>query len=557
VAITVAAVAVGHPARRNNDLFRDEIKMVNKGMGKFSKEKKNKVMTVDEAVRLIDDGATVTTGGFCGAGFAEHIAIHLGKRFEAEQQPKGLTMVYCAGQGDFKTRGLNHLGKPGMVKRIIAGHYGASPMLSLYVIKNEIEAYNFPQGVISQMFRDIAAKKPRTITKVGLKTFVDPRLEGGKISSITTESLVDLVEYDGQEYLSYKTFPLDIAILRGTSADEDGNIALEREALVLESLAQAMAVKSCGGKVIVQVEQIVQRGSLRPKDVVIPGILVDAVVVADKENHWQTFDTPYNPSFSGEARVPMESIAPLKMGTRKIIARRAAFELRSGAVVNLGIGMPEGIANIANEEGVLEMLTLTAEPGIIGGMPASGLSFGASYNPEAIIDQPSQFDFYHGGGLDLAFLGLAQADRFGNLNVSRFGPKLAGAGGFIDITQNAKKVIFTGTFTAGGLQTGIEGGQLTIVQEGKFGKFVNAVEQVTFSGPYAVERKQPVLFITERCVFELTAKGLALVEIAPGIDLQKDILDQMEFAPDIPSEPQLMDRRIFLEKPMGLINDPE
>lgn len=531
--------------------------MVNKSVAKFSKEKKNKVMTADEAVRLINDGSMVTTGGFCGAGFAEHIAIHLGKRYETERHPRDLTMVYCAGQGDFQTKGLNHLGHPGMVKRIIAGHYGASPMLSQYVIKNEIEAYNFPQGVISQMFRDIAARKPRTITQVGLRTFVDPRLDGGQISSVTTEPLVDLVEYDGQEYLSYRTFPLDVAILRGTSSDEDGNISHEREALVLESLAQAMAVKACGGIVIVQVERVVQRGSLKPLDVVIPGILVDAVVVADKENHWQTFDTQYNPSFSGEARVPMDSIPSLSMGARKIIARRAAFELSSGAIVNLGIGMPEGIANIANEEGVLEMLTLTAEPGIIGGMPASGLSFGASYNPEAIIDQPSQFDFYHGGGLDVAFLGLAQADRFGNLNVSKFGPKLAGAGGFIDITQNAKKVIFTGTFTAGGLQISIKDGALTIIQEGKFGKFLNEVEQVTFSGPYAVERKQPVIFITERCVFELTEKGLALTEIAPGVDLQRDILDQMEFAPVIDTPPQLMDKRIFLEEPMGLINDPE
>ncbi len=513
-----------------------------------------KVVTAEEAVGMIHDGAAVTTGGFCGAGFAEDIAIRLAERYEKEGRPKGLTLIYCAGQGDFAARGLSHLGIEGLVKKIIAGHYGASPRLSRFVIDNKIEAYNFPQGIISQMFRDIAARKPRTISKVGLHTFVDPRVEGGRVNELAQERLVEVVSYDGEEYLAYKTLHVDFAILRGTSADEDGNVTMEKEALTLESLAQAMAAKGCGGKVIVQVERIVERGSMNPKLVKIPGVLVDAVVVARPENHWQTFDQPYNPSFSGQARVPMASVPRLQLNARKIIARRAAFELRAGDVVNLGIGMPEGIANVANEEGLLDTLTLTAEPGIIGGMPAGGLSFGAAYNPQAIIDQPSQFDFYHGGGLDAAFLGLAQADRFGNLNVSKFGPKLAGAGGFIDISQNARKVIFTGTFTAGGLDIAVQDGVLAIRAEGRSKKFISDVEQITFSGKYAAMRGQNVLFITERCVFRLSERGMEVVEIAPGIDLQRDIVGQMEFEPEVSSSLKVMDKRIFREEVMGLVN---
>lgn len=514
--------------------------------------RKNKVLTVEAAVRLIKNDATVTTGGFCGAGVAEEIVLQIEKQYLETHSPRNLTLVYCAGQGDFASRGMSHLGHEGLVGRIIAGYYGASPELTRFVIDNKIKAHNLPQGVLSQMFRDIAARKPRTITTVGLKTFVDPRLEGGKVNAITTDSIVDLIAFDGREYLAYKTFPIDVAILRGTTADEDGNITMEREALTLESLAQAMAVKSSSGIVMVQVERVVQRGTLNPKHVVIPGVLVDAVVVADQARHWQTFAEVYNPSFSGETKVPMATVPPLPMSARKIIARRAAFELRPGDTVNLGIGMPEGIANVANEEGVLAMVTLTAEPGVIGGMPAGGLNFGAAYNPQAIIDQPSQFDFYHGGGLDVAFLGLAQVDRFGNLNVSKFGPKLSGAGGFIDITQNAKKVVFAGTFMAGGIDVAIHDGQLMIRQEGRAMKFVQDVEQVTFSGIYAVERRQPVLYITERCVFELTPSGLELVEVAPGIDMEKDILCQMAFRPMVGNDVKLMDDRIFRDAPMGL-----
>ncbi len=514
--------------------------------------RRSKIMSTEQALSLIRDGDTVTTGGFCGAGLAEELVVGLEAAFLNHGAPKDLTLVYCAGQGDFKTKGLGRLGHSGLVKKIIAGHYGASPLLTRFAIENKIEAYNFPQGVLCQMLRDIAARKPRTISHVGLGTFADPRNQGGKVNAMTTEDMIELVEFDGKEYLAYKTFPIDVAVLRGTTADELGNITMEKEALTIESQAQAMAAKAGGGTVIVQVERVVQQGTLNPKDVKIPGIMVDAVVIARPEYHWQTFAEVYNPAYSGQTKVPMAMIEPLKMDVRKIIARRATMELDPDSVVNLGIGMPEGIANVANEEGILDDLTLTAEPGVIGGMPAGGLSFGASVNPQAIIDQPAQFDFYHGGGLDAAFLGLAQVDKEGNLNVSKFGPKLAGAGGFIDISQNAKKVIFMGTFTAGGLDVEISDHGLRIIREGQFRKFVDAVEQITFSGRQAIASGLTVLYITERCVFRLGTEGLELLEVAPGIDVEKDILSLMAFSPVMPDKITPMDSRLFAATAMGL-----
>ncbi|MBP1627786.1 MAG: carA 1 [Holophagaceae bacterium] len=510
-----------------------------------------KVITADQAARLIPDGAVVGASVMGLSGWAEEVVQAVDRRFVEESHPRQITLIHGSAVADMafkggQERGTTRLGKEGLVKRWVSGILGTSAGLSKLLMENKLEGYCLPQGVITQLWREIAAKRPGLITKVGLGTFVDPRVEGGKMNAAATEDLVKVVQFEGEEFLFYKSFPVDVAIIRGTCADENGNITMDKEGMLLEALPLAQAAKNSGGIVIAQVEHLVKNGTLNPKDVRVPGILVDHVVVATSTDYsWQTSGVYYNPAFAGEIKVPLGSLPELPMDERKIIARRAAMELSEGDIVNLGVGMPTDVAAVAAEEGVSEMMTLTTESGAIGGVPASQPNFGHAYNAEAIVDHHAQFDFYDGGGLDVAFLGFAQVDRVGNVNVSKFKGRPNGCGGFINITQTSKKIVYCGSFTAGGLAVEARNGKLVILHEGKNTKFFQDVEQITFSGKYASQIKQPVLYVTERAVFRLEKGELTLIEIAPGVDMEKDILRLMAFKPRISPDLKLMPSEIF------------
>jgi propionate CoA-transferase len=488
----------------------------------------------DEAASLIADGQTIACGGFVGAAHPEALTAAIGRRFRSNGTPQDLTLVYGAGQGDGKSRGLNHLAHEGLVRRVIGGHWGLVPGLGQMAISGQIEAYNFPQGVICQLLRDIAAGRPGCITHVGLGTFIDPINKGGQLNSSTKDELVSRIELDGQTWLFYRAFPIDIGLIRATSADPFGNLLMDEEAIIGEVLPIAQAAHNSGGKVIAQVRRLLDRPA-PPAQVKVPGILVDQIVVADENEHPQTFAETLNPAYfspqSRESDLPASNSDTLPAGARRIIAARACDELLPGAIANLGIGVPEGVALIAAERQMLDQITLTLESGPIGGIPAGGLSFGASAWPEAIIDQPAQFDFYDGGGLDYSALGAAKVDQHGNVNVSKFGNRVAGVGGFVNISQNARRVVFCGALTSGGLEVEVCDGQLRIIREGSIRKFVEHVEQVSFSGNLAAQSNREITYVSERAVFELTRKGLRLTEVAPGIDIQTQILNLMDFSP--------------------------
>jgi acetate CoA-transferase len=511
-------------------------------------------MSANEAVGRIASGATVAILG-AGGGIAEPTALinALAERFRNSNSPKDLTLYHPTGLGDRAERGLSPLAQKGLCRRVIGGHWGQSPRLAEMAECNEIEAYNFPMGVMSQLLRASAAGQPGIITHIGTGTYVDPRQKGGKLNEITKEDLIRLIAIDGKEWLYYPVIRPDVAMIRGTSCDTDGYVTMEDEVAFLDILPMAQAAKNNGGQVFVQVQRLVRAGTLHPKAVRVPGYLVDAIVVAPEQSQLYA---PGNSRFiSGDFVAETGELSFPPLDERKVIARRALLEVTPGDVGNVGVGISDAIGVIAQEEGVEDRFTLTVELGPIGGVSAQGISFGASINNRAVVDMPAQFDYYGGGGLDISFLSFAEVDRHGNVNVSRFGGKIMGTGGFIEISQNSRRAVFSGTLKAGGLKTRVEDGCLKIHQEGRFSKFVESVEEITFNGQDAIKRGQCVVFITERAVFRLTAQGLELSEVAPGLDVERDVLAHMAFRPAMAKNIREMDRRLFLPEPMGLATE--
>ena len=535
-----------------------------------------KFVTAAEAAEVIKDGASIGVAGMGLSGFPEEVICAIRDRYKATGHPKALELHQGSAMGDWGVgnsyegwdytkretplsvaevgaRGLSRLGEagPGLVAKWTGAHVGSAFALRDQAVNNQLESWCIPQGIAVSIWREIAAGRPGLLSKVGLGTFVDPRQEGGRMNECAKENAAELVTFDGEEYLYYKSFPLDVALLRGTVADENGNISFMNEGMINEGLSVATAAHNSGGIVIVQVQYLTKNDTIPPKDVKIPGILVDYVVVAeDPMSCWQTEGRYFEPAFSGQIRKPMKAIPPLEMSERKVIARRCAAEVAGGYVLNLGVGMSADVGSILAEEGQIDKITMCCESGMIGGVPCALPSFGSSYNPEAVIDHAASFDIISGGGLNMTCLGMGECDEEGNVNVSKFGPRLTGPGGFIDITSATPKVVFCGTFM-GKAKFQIGDGKLTIVKEGTIKKFVKHVEQITFAGQY-VKPGQEVVYVTERCVFRIIDGKMTIVEIAPGIDLEKDILAHMDFTPAVAADLKLMDAGIFCEKWGGL-----
>jgi propionate CoA-transferase len=510
-----------------------------------------KLVSAEDAARLIPDGATVIFGG-SGAGHSvpQRFIDALAAVFRSEGRPRALTTVRVVGIGDFGDRGFSQLALPGLMRRTIGSNIGNEPRLGELVAQGAVEAYSFPQGVLSQLCREIAAGRPGVVTKVGLDTYVDPRQTGGK-QGATSEELVDVVELAGEEWLLYRTFPIDVAVIRGSTIDEEGNLTLDEEAINGEMLPMAMAAHNSHGIVIAQARQMVPVGDLVPREVQVPGAVVDFAFL--DPNQTQTYTTEYSPYFAGKDRMhPPPDEGEIPLDVRKAIARRSLLEFRKGEIANLGFGISQNIGAIAVEEDVADLLVLTVEQGVFGGVPAAGNEGGAGYNYQAMIDQPDMFDFYDGGGLDIASLSFAEVDASGNVNVHAFGQRLRGPGGFPNISRGAKKVCFVGTFTTGRLDVAIEGGRIEIRDEGQTERFVHQVREVTFSGPAAAQRGQQVRYITERAVFELVDGIVTLIEIADGLDIESDVIAHMGFRPAVSSDLRPIDPAVFGDGIMGL-----
>jgi len=510
-----------------------------------------KIVTAEEAVALIPDEATLAIGG---SGHMlqvpEGLLTALQDRHKNTSAPHDLTVVHTMGLGDNETGGISRFSGPGLAKKFIGSHYAHNPDIMEMIGRGDYEAFGLPGGALSLLYREIAGHRPGLITKVGLGTYVDPRVDGARLNDKTEGSFTQIVEIAGEEWLFYPSFPIHACFLRATTADEDGNLTMEDEAGLADNLALASAVHNTGGIVIVEVKRLAMRGSLSPRDVVVPGALVDYVTVIPHQR--QTAATDYSPYLSGSLRMPMEEIPPLPLNVRKVICRRAAMELKPGNVVNFGFGVATGIPSVLAEEGCAEEMTLSIEQGLVGGIPGTGLDSGTAINAQAFIDEGATFDLYDGGFLDVCCLSAGEVDSRGNVNVSKLGGRAVGPGGFINISQNAKKIVFCGTFTGGGLDVSVEGGEISINKEGRYLKFIDEVGQITYSPAEALREGRQVIYVTERAVFELTADGMVLREIAPGIDIEKDILAHLPWKPLIPAEPVLMDARLFRAEPMGL-----
>ncbi|MBU3739096.1 MAG: acyl CoA:acetate/3-ketoacid CoA transferase [Rhodoferax sp.] len=518
-------------------------------------------VTAAEAAALIRDGDTVgLMGGGGGLMEATHLFQAVQQRFLSTGAPRQLTLLHALGIGDKKTRGVNCFAHEGLVRRVIGGHWVWSPAMQQLAQDEKIEAYILPGGVSSQLMREIGAGRPGLFTHVGLGTVCDPRQGGGRMNASAREDLAEVVQLDGREYLRYKPFPIHVALVRASSADEDGNIGFEHEAANLDAQSLALAARNSGGKVIVQVGERLPRGALKAREVRIPAAWVDAIVVDPDQR--TSYDIAFDPAFSGELVGPARQAAEAadhaaevaaaqeRFGERQAIARRAAQELfntgKARPVVNYGVGVPDAVARLVAARNEQHRIFQTIEHGTYGGTLMDGVLFGYARNAHAMLDAATQFDFYAGGGLDIAFLGFGEFDAQGNVNVSRLGGLTVGPGGFIDIAQNARKVVFCGTFAAKGVQLQTGDGRMTVLRQGEVRKLVQQVEQITFSGPQGLRRGQQVFYLTERASFRLTPRGVELFELAPGIDLQRDVLGQMDFVPPIDPDLQVLPAGLFL-----------